>query len=588
MKRLLALLFGLGLGSCSNIPTFHPVTVPPDLTEIRSLVASGLDELALEELEPFRWSQSGSIEAERIRQDLRLRQGELVTVLEELDAWQAEWPQHPDLSYLSTRIVEDPIVRRKQFHDLLRLYPTHPWIRFGAIATAQQLGDWYQAGRWLLIPLPPSLPLAYQHILQARQLAQQGETEAALLMLEADAFPHGMNSTLSEYLSLANQAGDIPRQTRGIAELALRQGQNGDLAPEEAIDLAFLRLVAEWPWCGKDDLRATLKRLDTWLESVHAPSGWAAHEEYAVAGVARLLKPESFSGPVAQEWADAGRVLLAGSAWGRGNEIHLLQDTQSFLLRWPGHKEAVEIIFANRVTSTSGRPAQGGTVFRGFYVLRDSVARGTKRLERRLQRFHPSNNPAVAKGRLESLGLAQRLRSRFLKDSDFSVAELELFHLCLHESGHFTEILNWLDFGLPVAKLLPSMLASRQRYGNPILWLEYRAQLRALSSGRIPYWVFAEILERGQNPGDPYFLPYRQILLDLLDLAEEQGWPPLSQWDTQSPEEFTQLAIDLCKKKKLAPMDPLGVRNLVSILVQADFLKQAPVDRIPTNQLDKD
>jgi len=180
------------------------------------------------------------------------------------------------------------------------------------------------------------------------------------------------------------------------------------------------------------------------------------------------------------------------------------------------------------------------------------------------------------------------LRSRLLQESGFSVQELELLHLCLHESGHFTEILNWLDFGLPVAELLPSMLASQQRYGNPIFRLEYRAQLRALTSGRIPYWIFAEILERGQDPSDPYFLPYRHILLDLVDLAEEQGWPPLAQWDSQGPADFTQLAIALCQKKKLAPMQQEGVSNLEVALVQADFLNQAPSNWTVANERDED
>lgn len=579
MIRLLAASLLLTILSCSSAPTLTPKAVAPDLSEIRTLVARGQEEAALQELEPFRWSESGSIEAERLRQDLRLRSGGLVSILEELATWHGEWRKNPDLQYLSTRIIEDPMVRRERFHDLLRLHPTHPWIRFGAIATAQQMGDWHQAQRWLEIPLPETLPAPYQHILLGRQLAQQGDADAALLLLEADAFPNGLLISLTEYLAMATQLGDAPRQARAVSELALRQAKQDHLTTVDAIDLAFLRLQGEWPWIGRQKFSVILEQFDAWLTQVGAPSGWAMHPEYSVAGVAKLLKPESNSGEVAQLFASEGRVLLAGSAWGRGNEIHLLQGTDSLSMQWPGHPRAVELIFAQGVTSTAARTAQGGTVFRGFYVLQDSVGIGVSRLKRRLERFKPSSHSTPAKGRLESLELGLRLRIRFLEESEFDIQELELLHLCLHESGHFAEILSWLDFGLPVAELLPAMLASRQRYGNPILWLEYRAQLRALSSGRIPKWIFAEILERGQDPSDPYFLPYRHILLDLVNLAEENGWPHLSQWHMKSAEDFTQLAIELCARNQIAPMPLAGAEDLVQVLIQADLLQQAPPNR---------
>jgi len=573
------MLLLLSMMSCSSQPTFLPEVATLNLAPIHALVASGQEHAALEELNELRWPLSGSLEAERLRQDLRLRNGGLVAILNEISKWQRKWPQNPDLMYLSTRVLEDPMLRRERFHDLLRSYPTHPWIRFGAIATAQQMGDWRQAERWLKIPMPSTLPVVYQHILHARQLAQQNEFEAALLLLEADAFPHGLQISLTEYLALATKAKDRARQARATSELAIRRVQAVDLTQAQAIDLAFARLLGEWPWLRMEKFSIILERLDAWLIQTGAPSGWAGQEEYSVAGVAKLLRPESTSGQVSKQWAQAGRVLLAGSAWGRGHEFHLLQGTKTMALTWPGHAQDVELIFAQGVTSTHGQTAQGGTVFRGFYVLQDSVRLGTIRLQRRLDRFQPPQNLSPGKGRLESLELAQRLRSRLLTETSFQVEELEILHLCLHESGHFTEILNWLDFGLPVAELLPAMLASRQRYGNPILWLEYRAQLRALTSGRIPTWLFAEILERGQDPRDPYFLPYRHILMDLVDLAEEQGWPHLSQWHTKAPEDLTQLAMDLCTKKQIEPMPLDGAENIVQVLIQADLLQMAPPNR---------
>ena len=578
------------LVSCNTAPSAVS-HIPFDLAPVRSLLWSGEEEEALQELHLRRWSLSGDVAAERVRQDIRLGRGERPQVLEELEDWQQSWPSDPDLAYLQARILEDPVHRRDRFRSLVRQYPSHAWIRFGGIATAQQLGDWARAEDWLASPTAGSIEPPLMRLLAARQAQNLGDLPTAFSLLGADAFEQNLEGSLNAYLRVAQEAEDGPSVQRVLAHMALLRAEAASLQTGEAIDLAFARLVAEWPWCRAKSLDQILEDFDAWLELARAPSGWATHPRYSLAGVAQLVRPESLSGGVAEIWSGFGRTLLAGSAWGRGTELHLLQDVRTLTLPWPGHKRPMEILLAQRVTSTAGHTAQGGTVFRGYYILLDSLERGGDRLQGRVLRYaERSKDDAVERepsGRMESLDLPHRLRLAQLGASSLELQELELVHLSLHEAGHLEEILSWLDFGLPVGELFPAMLASRQRYGDPILWLEYRAQLRAMASGRIPKWIFAEILERGQDPSDPYFRPYRRILRDLLELAEESQWGHLSTWDKHTAEEFVALARRLCAREGIALLPEQGVERILGELLQTDLLEHMPADRSPTDEVDQ-
>ncbi|MHC4824898.1 MAG: hypothetical protein ACYTEP_12930, partial [Planctomycetota bacterium] len=447
--------------------------------------------------------------------------------------------------------------------------------------------DWARAEDWLASPTAVAIEPSLLRLLTARQAQHRGDFEDALSLLASDSFEKDLEGSLAAYLSVAQEAQDEARVQRALSHIALLRASSGSFSTGETIDLAFQRLVAEWPWIRSKELEQVLSSFDHWLDLADAPSGWVDHPRYSMAGVAQLVRPESSSGGVALEWSAANRTLLAGSAWGRGNELHLLKGTRMLSLEWPGHSRPMEVILAQEVESTAGRTAQGGTVFRGYYILLDSLQRGGRRLEARLDRYaERSTGDALRQepaGRMESQDLPHRLRLAQLDSSELGIQQLEFVHLALHEAGHLEEILNWLDFGLPVGELIPAMLASRQRFGDPILWLEYRAQLRAMASGRIPRWIFAEILERGQDPTDPYFRPYRRILRDLMTVAEEKEWGHLSTWDQRTAEDLVLLAQELCTDQDLALLPASGVQDLLESLVQTDLLEHMPPDRSPTD-----
>ncbi|MGB0952165.1 MAG: hypothetical protein ACPG31_02965 [Planctomycetota bacterium] len=601
------LVFLLSLASCSVATETHlvdPVIREPGvaLGEIQDLVSSGHADQALSILQQQSWNLSRQVPMERLRQDLRVARGQRVAVLEELDSWKQQWPDHPDLAYLRTRLMEDPMGRYQAFAELLRLYPQHPWIRHGAIVSAQNVGAWNRSATWLETqarslsldaPGEASEQAQRLRLLQARQLRHAKDYRGGMVLLQKDAFQRRNVRALQEFLNLASLADDKKNQRRAEQEFLLLAAAAQDLPAAAAIDLAFERLLAEWPWCGEEDLPEVLQRFDHYLERAGAPSGWAAQPVYNLLGVAKLVQPESSSGSISRAFADAGRAVLVGSAWGRGNEIHLLRGTNHIRFLWPGHSKAVEVMVVESVVSSAGRTAQGGSVFRGFYMLKDSVARSAKRLQARLDSYLQEGKICVSPHKrdweenrtLESLDLGLRLRVRTLGQSHWDTEQLELAHLALHESGHFGEVLHWIDYGLPVAGLVPRMLASNQAFGDPLMWLEYRAQLRAMTAEVCADWAFAEILERGQDPGDPYHAPYRRIFLDLVHLAEAEGWPTLAMWHEKDAADLAQLARTLCAKKGIQPLPQEGIQTLLQALIDADVLDAPPADGETPDQI---
>jgi hypothetical protein len=92
---------------------------------------------------------------------------------------------------------------------------------------------------------------------------------------------------------------------------------------------------------------------------------------------------------------------------------------------------------------------------------------------------------------------------------------------------------------------------------------EYRAQLRALSSGKGIRWAIADIVEIARSPEAPYFKPYRRLLTDLVFLARRQGLPELASWHLIGDEVFLQLALTLCKRRGIQPIPTEGVQILL-------------------------
>jgi hypothetical protein len=558
---------------------------------VEQLLWDGDRDAALVFLDDHRWSRTGSVALERRRQDLLIQAGRRSALLTELEQWRSQLPESPDLLYLQARILEDPRGRLDAFQSLVRSYPQHSWSRIGLVATAQLLGRWQDAQRWLDVADPDDSSRFFYRVVTARQLVHDGLAEAAMSLLAADAFELHQEVALVEYQRHAAASGNLAEARRAGSELTLRRAGRQDLDTGTLIDLVFDRLLGEWPRIKDLPLEEILEQLDAWADLVDVPSGWAQVDSYRLGGVARMVRPETDLGGVSRAWADAGRYLLAGSAYGRGNELHLLQDVVVMRINWPRHESPIEMVAARGVASPQGHTAQGGTVFRGFYLLLDSLDRGATRTEQRLALLQKEPIPVRPElknlGRLESNQLPNRLRLAAVAATGSSVHDLELLHLALHEAGHLGEILSWLDDGLPLASVTSHFLASELSFGSPLLWLEYRAQLRALASGWQPGWALAEIIERGQRPRDPYYKPYRRILLDLVQLAEQSGWPALADWDRQQPGHLVELARRLCARRGFAPSPDQGTDSVVRALVDFDLLEHPPGDRVLPVQFDQ-
>lgn len=596
MSRFALLLWILSGFGCASNPARVDYDFAAELAQVQELLWDGEARRAIDFLEPLRWSESGSIALERVRQDLRLSIGEREAVVAEVQQWRRDLPHHPDLRYLNARLLEDPIGRFESLHLLHRQYPRHIWARLGLVATAQSIGRWQSAQQWFGMAEASAGSGTFLRIVQARLLAHRENTAAALELLEKDAFELNVERSLVEYLSLASTSGNNKEARRARSELNLRRVNQKPLDRAQRIDLAFQRLIGEWPHIKELPLEEILGKLDQWSNQAGAPAGWAKVPRYSLAGIAQIVRPETDAGGVTEAWAESGRYLLAGSAYGRGNELHLLRDVVVMRLDWPGHVNPIEMVAARGVLSPQNGTAQGGTVFRGFYLRLDSMERGADRLAQSLNQLRQSNpdfssSPSAEVcanlGELESLQLPARLRLQCLTESSSNVRDLELLHLTMHEAGHLAEILQWLDEGLPLVSVGASFLSSRMELGDPLLWLEYRAQLRAMASGWQPKWAFAEILERGQQPSDPYFAAYRSLLRDLLALAEHHGLPHLAQWDQLEQGHFVSLARELLQLQDLEPSPDLGTDRLVQQLVDFDLLEHPPGDRFVPVQLDQ-
>ncbi len=595
MQRLLVIWILLFAVSCAAAPVKEPPDTSSVRHELQDFLWLGQEDEALRLLEDNRWELTSSVALERSRQDLRLNRGERNEVVMELQGWLEENPESPDLIYLQARLLEDPVGRFQALRSLHRRHPQHSWGGIGLAATAQLLGRWRDSKRWLEQVPPSPASDSFLRIVRARQFAHDGESKRALRLLEGDAFDAHFERSLIEYLSIASSNRHNNEAKRASSELSLRRIEQSQPDVGKRIDVAFQRLLGEWHICREQSLKEILELLDGWCELTGAPSGWAQVDSYSLAGVARMVRPETDQGGVSLAWANAGRYLLAGSAIGRDKELHMFRDVVVMRIVWPRHERPIEMIAARDVMSPQARTAQGGTVFRGFYLRLDSLERGARRLEQMLKPLLSEDSPPadpgsdshqIDLGRYESNQLPTRLRIEALRSSGSSVRDLELLHLSMHEAGHLGEILDWLDDGLPVVSVGASFLNSELDFGNPILWLEYRAQLRALASGWQPGWALAEIIERGQNPRDPYYAPYRQIFRDLVAVAELHDWPPLAQWDQMEPGSLVALARELMARRDFEPSPDLGCDRVVDSLLDFNLLEHSPGDRVLPLQLD--
>jgi hypothetical protein len=542
-------------------PPPRPPEPPAELGEARALLWQGRTDLALELLEDQGWFATGSVAAERLRQDLALARGDRPALAREIGEALAADPEDPDLLYLSARLLSDPERRLRALEDAARAHPGHAWLPLGVAAALQEFGRWNEAESWLASAPQDSASAAFRRLLVARAWDRDGHPNRALRLLEEDAFRSGHREALAECLRIAERGKDVDRRERARAEYALRAAAADD-DPAAAMDRVIERFRAEQPFARqRDNLDAMLALLDRYCELAGAPSGWSAQPRYKLGDMAELVQPESFRGGVTRDWLAHGRFLLIGRAPGRGVDWLYLADAHRLELPAGEGRPPVEVIVARRGLEPEDRTIPGGAPFHGFFLRLDLVEAAARTLERAVGDYAPQPDGAAgldpappAAGNLECYELALRLRARRLAAGAASARDLELLHLLLHEVGHLPETLPWARAGVPVLGVAPAVLRSLLRYEDPILFLEERAQLRALACGVETDWAFAELLDRAQAPRDPYYRPYRALLEALVERGESAGLPPLHAWDRLPPGRLAALAAEELAARSLRPL----------------------------------
>ena len=587
MRIILFLLVLAGAGCAA--PEELPVGLPEpsvDLGPARELLWHGQEDEALAWLEEAGWTSQRSVAAERLRQDLLLGRGERAWLAGELAEAESRFGADADLAYLRSRLISDPVQRLQQLESAANRSPSHPWLGLGVAATLQEFNRWDAAEEWLTKTLPSPATASFRRLLQARQLAEDGRYFAAWRLIERDAFVHGHREALLECLRLGGLLESEPRVARAAAEIALRAAPSAS-DPGAAMDRVFERLIAEEPWMHGASLDGTLLRIDAWADLAGVPSGWCEQSRYGVAGVAELVQPESYRGGVAAAWMEHGRFLLIGRAPGRGVDWLLLQDAQRLLLPLGDGEPAVEMILAERGLEPQSRTIPGGAPFHGFFVRADLVRAAAIARERELARFRdgrlteePASKPRPEDGPLEPWDLASRLRAQRLNTGGATAQDLEFVQLVLHECSHLPETLPWARTGVPLLAMAPAVIRSMLRFDDPVLFLEERAQLRALASGIEWQWTLAEILDRAHAPRDPYYAPYRALLRALVDRAQDQGLPPLHAWDQLPPDVIPALARGYLKSRGLDPLPVAIAAAALRGLQACETFEELPAENL--------
>ena len=573
----------LVLPACASVPAASPPTEPRvDLDAVEALLWRGEVDAALARLEELSWARTGSVAAERLRQDLLLARGGRVRLRRELDAMDPG-ERVADLRYLRARLIEDPLARHRALVRGHREHPDHPWLGLGAAASALALGE-DEAARRLLAETPRSVASdPFRRLVAARLHAREHRLRLAYAELAEDAFEVGRRDALSTLLALARDAGDARWEERARAEVGLRRAVADAADLGERLDRVLLRLEAEAPWLRDATLDEVLDRLERWCAVADVPGGLAATPRYRVGGFAELLRPELAASSWARAWAEAGRFLLLGWDVRRGPSWLYLRDAVVHPLTLGDDRPPVELVLAAEGWSHGQADVMGGAPFHGLFLRLDRVRLSASRAAERLARVEPerlldreTSPPDPAAGPLAADELALRLRLALRGEgADFDALELEA--LLLHEVAHLPESLEWSRSGVPVVALLPAVARSWLLFRDPVLFLEERAMLRALASGRRVRWQLADLCDRAFQPGDAYFRPARRLVADLVALGEERGLPPLRDWDRVAPERVAAVAAELLRRRGLEPLDLRLQDEAMAALRGEDLLP--PLDR---------
>lgn len=564
---LLAVL-ALALAACAAPPPLAEVPAP-DLGPVWDAVWRSDLGAAVARADERGWQAGGSVAGERVRQSLRSRRGELPALVEELRRWREAAPDQPDLAYLEARLIQRPERALRRFRELNELHPRHPWIGLGLASLELGEGAPEVQVRRLLARTPARADtLSFRRQVEARLLARADRLEAALELLEASAFDEGDRDALLTWVELASQGGDQTASERGQTEIVLRRLDPA--APlERRIAQVAARAVAEAAARPELGLDAFLALLDRWCERAALVTGWASAPRYTLGPFGALVRPERDAGGPAAQWAEAGWTLLAGAAAFHGLEVAVLSGARRVAVPWPGQELPLEIVIARAGRSSRPNVATGGTVFRGFYIREDLLQAGGRGAAERLAEVVA---PALAPGDddwpradgilPEDWDLPLRLRARLAR-SEEAVAALELEALLLHEAGHLPEVLAWLPARASLLGALPALLGSLLRSGDPLAWMEYRAEARALAAAADPRWLLAEVVATSRAGSPRYRAAYARLLRELLALARARGWPPLARWDEFAAAEIHELAVELCRAEGLEELPTAAVRELL-------------------------
>ncbi len=572
----------LVLPACASAPAPPPPAEPVvELDAVEALLWRGEVDAALARLEELAWVRTGSVAAERLRQDLLLERGGRARLRRELAAADPG-ERVADLRYLRARLIEDPLVRHRALVRGHLDHPNHPWLGLGAAAGALALGE-AEAARRLLAETPRSEASdPFRRLVAARLHAREHRPRLAFAALAEDALEAGRRDALSTLLALARDAGDARWEERARAEIGLRRAA-GDDDLGGRLDRVLLRLEAEAPWLRDASLDQVLDRLDRWCAVADVPGGLAATPRYRVGGFAELLRPELAASAWARAWAEAGRFLLLGWDVRRGPSWLYLRDAVVHPLALGDDRPPVELVLAAEGWSHGQADVMGGAPFHGLFLRLDRVRLSASRAAARLARVEPelllereAPPPDAEAGPLAADELALRLRLALRAEgADFDALELET--LLLHEVAHLPESLEWSRSGVPVVALLPAVARSWLLFRDPVLFLEERAMLRALASGRRVRWQLADLCDRAFHPGDAYFRPARRLLADLAALGAERGLPPLRDWDRVAPKRIAAVAAALLRRRGLEPLDLRLQDEAMAALRGEDLLP--PLDR---------
>jgi len=574
--------FVVGLAACHTAPPQPPAQ---DIDARPLWALAWLDDPAAYQsaLQGLSFADSGSIEGERYVQAESITRGQRAQLLLDLEAARALAPSSADLAYLEARLLEDPIRLTQRFEELARRWPKHAWIRLGA------------AGAWLNLDRPkaarahfesaPNWPDAQQfrNLIASRLLAAEGDPQAWRSLLD-DAFVDGSPAALAELAFIAQTQSIQHLAERVESERALRRAsvhtQAGlrKLPAKEAWGLVFERARTELAWDASLSFEFFLRQLDAWTASVGLPTGWAAHSSYILPfGAAELLRPELDASPLTRSLAENDWAVLLGGAWLRGTQLLVLSDVERRQVAWPGIEQGVEIWLA-RGARGSADFTSGGALFRGFYVRIDFVQRAAERSFRQSQAMRATSAltaeelPEIARQLgpratiPESLDLARRIRAQQCAGSLQRAFDQELAALLLHEAGHLPETLPFTRAQTAWGEAIAMASRSLIEDGWLLAEWEYRAQLRALACPEVAHWALAQLVETAQDPKQPYFRPYRRLLIDLLQVSDVAGAPPLAVWDSVPAAEIAMWAATLAEKRGMELLPRDAVENLLELV----------------------